>query len=142
MAGRIGLGLQLFIAAQPQQLVHQQRAVDAQIGIDRHQPVGRRHRDRTAQAQEGRQVHHRVQPAAQVGHTQHPRLRVRHRLKWDWRENFAGLLERKQQAQARALDRQPVRGLGRLARRLHALRQPLLKFAQRLLVGHGVSPAP
>ena len=107
-----GSAVQLVGAAQPGQAVDEHRAVRARRGVEGQQPrllAQRVDGQRRAQAQEGRQVDHAMQPAAQVGHAQEPGLRVRHRLERAHGEDLAGRGQRHQQALAGTFERQPGR---------------------------------
>ena len=82
------------------------------------------------------QVNHAVQLAAQVGDTQKPGLRVRHRQQGTDGKDFAGRGQRHEQAMTTTFDRQPG-ALPRLgASSLQPLGKAVLQLAQRFAVGH------
>jgi len=92
---------------------------------------------RRAQAQEGRQIDHAMQPAAQVGHAQEPGPGVRHGPDGAHGEDLAGRGQRHQQPVPGTFQRQPGGGARLGACQLQPLGQPGLQFVQRFAVGHG-----
>jgi hypothetical protein len=134
-----GNGLHLICTAQTRQAVYQDRAVRALLGVEGQQ-LGLFTRcisgQGRAQAQKSREINHAMQATTQVGHTNEPSLRVRHRQQGAQWKQLTRSVQRHQNAQAGTFHSQPGLRTGFRARLLQACSKAALQITQGFAVGH------